>query len=164
MDRDVSRQLRSRALLPAACACQEASSVQRSISAYLGVYFSPGPTVLILTCAGRITILAGTELAPTWHLFTPTRLPQGFAGGCKVQREGVFLRSRQVMCKMCSPPARSAALNMGSPCSYIWTVSVKILPVHLFLKGFFPLLRVRISPQIFFSSTNHISDIYRLSK
>lgn len=112
-EHSVSQQLCGTALLPAACACQEASSVQRSSSAYLGVYSSPGPAALILTCTGRITILTGAELAPTRHLFTPTGLPLGFAGRCEGQREGVFLRARQVMCTMCSPPAKICCLKRG---------------------------------------------------
>ena len=78
-----------------------------------GCYSSPGPATLILTCAGRITILTGGELAPTRHLFMPTGLLQGFAGKCEMQREGVFLHTRQVMCKICSPPAKICCLKYG---------------------------------------------------
>lgn len=103
----------SSAAEPAACACQEASTNQRSSAAYLGACSSPGPAALILTCAAGITILTGVELALTWHHLTPTALPQGFTGGCEVQREGTFLRTHQVMCKMCSPPAKICCLKYG---------------------------------------------------
>lgn len=71
----------------------------------------PAQPCSFLTCAGRTTILTGAELAPTGHLFTPTRLPQGFSG-CQAQREGVFLRARQVMCKMCSTPSKNLLLQI----------------------------------------------------
>lgn len=69
-------------------AAEAGSSAQRSNSVFLGVCSSPGPAMLIPAPAGRITLLAGMELAPTRHPFTPTGLPQGFAGGHGVPWQG----------------------------------------------------------------------------
>ena len=88
------------------------------------------------------TVPAGTELAPTLHLLTPTGLPQVVPVGVRCGGKACSCLHAEWRARCAHPQQKSAALNRGPPCSYIWTASVKILPVHLFLKGFFLLLCV----------------------
>lgn len=120
-----------------------------------GVHSAPGLATLTLTSA--VGHLVCHPAPPHAH---PTATGLCWQTPCVERRAPVWTKR----CARCAQPQqKSAASNVGSPCPYMRTVRVKILSVHLLLKGFFLLLRVRISTQIFFSSTNHTSDIYRLS-
>lgn len=138
-----------RALLPAAHTCQEAKLCSR------GQFGASGCSLLSWPSRTNPNLCwwdnsfdrqwAGTPLAPP---HTPWA-PPGLTGRCKVHGEGMSLHTRQVMCKMCSPPAKICCLQYGlsmllyinSECEYPACPSVP--------KGFFLLLCVKnFSPNL----------------
>lgn len=95
---------------------QEASSAQRSSLGCLGVCPSPGPVMLIPTPAGRITLLAGLELAPLHAQGAPT----GLCCGHSVPWEGGSLAQAPKDVQDVLTPSKNLLPSIwASPCSYI---------------------------------------------